>query len=67
MLDDENVDRLLCSVEAKAEARRRALDAIRVAPTVTRAFEAGPEGMALLAFGPRHEGDGEIQPDFWAD
>jgi quercetin dioxygenase-like cupin family protein len=44
-----------------------ALDAVRVAPQVTRAFEAGPEGMALIAFGPRHKGDGEIQPDFWAD
>jgi mannose-6-phosphate isomerase-like protein (cupin superfamily) len=45
----------------------RALDAIRVSPAVTRAFEAGPGGMALLAFGPRHDGDGEIQQDFWDD
>lgn len=45
----------------------QSLDAIRVAPQVTRAFEAGPDGMALIAFGRRHEGDGEIQPDFWAD
>ena len=36
------------------------LDAIRVAPPVTRTFEAGPEGLELLAFGPHHEGDGEI-------
>ncbi len=43
----------------------RPMDAIRVAPTVARAFEAGPDGLALLAFGPRHEGDGEILPDFW--
>jgi mannose-6-phosphate isomerase-like protein (cupin superfamily) len=44
------------------------LDAIRVAPEVTRAFEAGPEGMELIAFGPRHEGDGEIvREGFWAD
>jgi mannose-6-phosphate isomerase-like protein (cupin superfamily) len=42
-----------------------AMDAIRVAPNVARAFEAGPDGLALLAFGPRHEGDGEILPDFW--
>jgi mannose-6-phosphate isomerase-like protein (cupin superfamily) len=42
------------------------LDAIRVAPKVARAFEAGPEGLELLAFGPRHEGDGEIlREDFW--
>src|ERR671939_362233 len=36
------------------------LDAIRVAPKVARAFEAGPEGLELLAFGPRREGGGEI-------
>ena len=42
------------------------LDAIRVAPTVVRAFEAGGEGLELLAFGPRHEGDGEIiKEDVW--
>jgi mannose-6-phosphate isomerase-like protein (cupin superfamily) len=41
------------------------MDAIRVAPQVTRAFEAGPEGLELLAFGPRHEGDGELVQDFW--
>jgi mannose-6-phosphate isomerase-like protein (cupin superfamily) len=44
------------------------LDAIRVAPVVRRAFEAGPDGMELIAFGPRHEGDGEvIRDDFWPD
>ena len=42
------------------------LDAVRVAPPVARAFEAGSEGLELLAFGPRHEGDGElIQDDVW--
>jgi mannose-6-phosphate isomerase-like protein (cupin superfamily) len=44
-----------------------AMDAIRVAPTVGRAFEAGDEGLELLAFGPRHAGDGEIIQDFWGD
>jgi mannose-6-phosphate isomerase-like protein (cupin superfamily) len=45
-----------------------ALDAIRVAPEVVRAFEAGPDGMELIAFGPRHEGDGElIREGFWPD
>ena len=45
-----------------------ALDAIRVAPAVARAFEAGDDGLELLAFGPRHEGDGElIRDDFWGD
>jgi mannose-6-phosphate isomerase-like protein (cupin superfamily) len=28
------------------------LDAIRVTPEITRAFEAGPTGMTVLAFGP---------------
>jgi mannose-6-phosphate isomerase-like protein (cupin superfamily) len=43
------------------------LDAIRVAPEITRAFEAGSDGLVVLAFGPRHEGDGEIKQDFWSD
>jgi mannose-6-phosphate isomerase-like protein (cupin superfamily) len=43
------------------------LDAIRVAPTAARAFEAGDEGLELLVFGPRHKGDGEIvKEDFWS-
>jgi mannose-6-phosphate isomerase-like protein (cupin superfamily) len=44
-----------------------ALDAIRVAPTVARAFEAGDQGLEVLAFGPRHAGETEvIRGDFWA-
>jgi mannose-6-phosphate isomerase-like protein (cupin superfamily) len=43
------------------------LDAIRVAPRVTRAFEAGPDGLELLAFGPRREGDGELISGWWND
>jgi mannose-6-phosphate isomerase-like protein (cupin superfamily) len=44
------------------------LDAIRVAPTVTRQFEAGDEGLQLVACGARHEGDGElIFEGFWED
>lgn len=46
----------------------RPMDAIRVAPHVARAFEAGPEGLRLLVFGPRHAGDGEVlREDFWAN
>jgi mannose-6-phosphate isomerase-like protein (cupin superfamily) len=42
------------------------MDAIRVAPRVARAFEAGSDGLELLVFGPRHTGDGEIvSGDFW--
>jgi mannose-6-phosphate isomerase-like protein (cupin superfamily) len=44
-----------------------ALDAIRVAPGVTRQFEAGSDGIELLAFGQRHEGDGELVKDWWTD
>jgi mannose-6-phosphate isomerase-like protein (cupin superfamily) len=40
-------------------------DAIRVAPGVTRAFESGPEGLELIAFGARHEGDGELVHGWW--
>jgi mannose-6-phosphate isomerase-like protein (cupin superfamily) len=43
------------------------LDAIRVAPEVTRAFEAGPDGIEVLAVGVRHDGDGEIFPGWWSD
>ena len=43
------------------------LDAIRVAPQVTRAFEAGPDGISLLAVGARHDGDGEVLKDWWTD
>jgi mannose-6-phosphate isomerase-like protein (cupin superfamily) len=44
------------------------LDAIRVAPAVARSFEAGDEPLELLAFGARHEGDGEVlEGDFWGD
>jgi hypothetical protein len=44
------------------------MDAIRVAPHVTRAFEAGPDDLELLVFGPHHDHDAEpVQDDFWAD
>jgi mannose-6-phosphate isomerase-like protein (cupin superfamily) len=44
------------------------LDAIRVAPGVTRAFEADDEGLEMLAVGARHQGDGEIVKNgFWGD
>jgi quinol monooxygenase YgiN/mannose-6-phosphate isomerase-like protein (cupin superfamily) len=41
------------------------LDAIRVAPRSMRAFEAGPDGLELLAVGQHHPGDTEIDPGFW--
>jgi hypothetical protein len=51
-LDDEIID-----VET--------MDAVRVAPEVIRAFEAGSDGIEVLAFGPRHDGDGEIIQGWW--
>jgi mannose-6-phosphate isomerase-like protein (cupin superfamily) len=42
-----------------------ALDAIRIAPGVTRQIEAGADGIELLFFGPRHQGDAEMVPDWW--
>jgi mannose-6-phosphate isomerase-like protein (cupin superfamily) len=43
------------------------LDAVRVSPGTTRSFEAGPEGLEVLVFGPRVEGDGETVSDFWSE
>ena len=43
------------------------LDSIRVAPASARAFEAGANGLELLAFGPYHPGDGEPVQDPWTD
>ena len=43
------------------------LDAIRVAPPVIRSFEAGPDGLEFLAFGPHFDGDGEVFPGWWSD
>jgi mannose-6-phosphate isomerase-like protein (cupin superfamily) len=45
----------------------QALDALRVAPQVTRAFEAGADGLEWLAVGPRRDGDGEIIQGWWGD
>ena len=54
-LDDEIVD-----VEA--------FDAIRVAPQFARAFEAGDDGLEVLALGAHHGDDrGDMLQDFWND
>ena len=43
-------------------------DALRVAPAVTRSFEAGPDGLDLICIGGRKPrgGDTEKFPDFWS-
>jgi quercetin dioxygenase-like cupin family protein len=43
------------------------LDAIRIAPAVARAFEAGPEGLEFIATGRHVAGDGEPVEDPWVD
>jgi mannose-6-phosphate isomerase-like protein (cupin superfamily) len=42
------------------------LDAVRVSPSVVRAFEAGADGLDFLVFGAHHAGDGELVEDGWA-
>jgi len=41
-------------------------DLLRVAPEVKRRFEADADGMEYVVFGKWHEGDGEVDNDFWA-
>jgi quercetin dioxygenase-like cupin family protein len=45
----------------------RPLDAVRVAPEVARGFEAGPEGLELLAFGAGESGDAQLIENFWPE
>ena len=47
----------------------RQWDVIRVAPEVVRAFEAGPDGLDLIAVGGSKPegGDGVVVKDFWTD
>jgi quercetin dioxygenase-like cupin family protein len=47
----------------------RRWDVVRVAPTVVRGFESGPEGIAIIAVGSdRPEGgDGVPVQDWWTD
>lgn len=42
-------------------------DIVRVSPGVVRRFEAGPDGLEVLVFGPRVESDAEIVKEFWTD
>lgn len=48
-----------------ATAEIRELDAIRVAAGSARAFEAGPEGLSILATGAHRPGDAALLPGFW--
>jgi hypothetical protein len=53
-------------VKIEDEVRElRQWDAIRLAPATARAFEAGPEGLELLAIGFGEGGDTELIEGFW--
>ena len=41
------------------------LDAVRVSPGVTRAFQADDDGLEVLIFGPHVGSDVELVEDFW--
>jgi uncharacterized cupin superfamily protein len=45
----------------------RPSSALRVAPATARAFEAGDEGLELIAFGTHTENDHEIVEAHWRD
>jgi mannose-6-phosphate isomerase-like protein (cupin superfamily) len=47
----------------------RRWDVVRVAPSTVRAFEAGPEGLELIAVGSDRpeDGDGVRVQDWWTD
>ena len=55
-------------VKVEDEMRElRQWDAIRVAPEVARGFEAGPDGLELLAIGFGEGGDTEMLEGFWGE
>jgi uncharacterized cupin superfamily protein len=43
----------------------RAWDAVRVPAATMRCFEAGPEGVEIIAFGTPHADDVEMSPNWW--
>jgi mannose-6-phosphate isomerase-like protein (cupin superfamily) len=45
----------------------RRWDVIRVAPSVGRGFEAGPDGLEFLVFGAGETGDATVLESFWED
>jgi mannose-6-phosphate isomerase-like protein (cupin superfamily) len=45
----------------------RPRDVLRVAPHVFRSWEAGPDGLELLAFGAPEADDADFAPNWWTD
>jgi mannose-6-phosphate isomerase-like protein (cupin superfamily) len=55
-------------VKIEDEVRElRPWDALRFPPQTARAFEAGPDGLELIAIGFGEGGDTEMLEDFWGD
>jgi uncharacterized cupin superfamily protein len=55
-------------VKIEDEVRElRQWDAVRLPAQTARAFEAGPDGLELLAIGFGDGGDSEMLEDFWGD
>jgi uncharacterized cupin superfamily protein len=44
-----------------------ARDVVYCPPSAMREWEAGPEGLEILAFGAHAESDAEMQPGWWTD
>jgi quercetin dioxygenase-like cupin family protein len=44
-----------------------ARDVVYCPPATVREWEAGPDGLELLAFGHHTEGDGKLSKDWWTD
>lgn len=42
-------------------------DVVYVAPAAMREWEAGDDGLVLVAFGQHHDGDAEMKRGWWAD
>ncbi len=42
-------------------------DVVYVAPGAMREWEAGDDGMDLVAFGQHNQGDADMQPGWWTD
>ena len=49
------------------EIELRQWDAVRVAPATMRAFEAGPDGLEVLAYGAPLGEQPEMQPGWWGE
>ena len=61
----KEIEEVYVVVGGSGEVPVKRLDAIRVAPTVTRGFAASAEGLELLVFSPSAPGDAELVERFF--